>query len=154
MNTPPAAHPKPDVLHAFSRGALDAAAAAEVAEHLDACTVCRNLVSALAGSTFLERLRAARGGAPEAVNGYSKVPPSTGAADMSPATAPSSLTPAADVPPELRNHEQYQVERELGRGGMGIVYLVTNRLMQRREVLKVMSKALLSQPDLCERFLR
>src|SRR5207245_5813866 len=60
----------------------------------------------------------------------------------------------ADVPPELWRHEQYQIDRELGRGGMGIVYLVTNRLMQRREVLKVMSKALLSQPDLCERFLR
>ncbi len=37
---------------------------------------------------------------------------------------------------------------------MGVVYLVTNRPMQRREVLKVMNKSLAAQSDLRERFLR
>jgi WD40 repeat protein len=58
------------------------------------------------------------------------------------------------VPPELRDHPHYEVLRELGRGGMGVVYLARNRLMDRLEALKVLNKALLDQPGATERFLR
>ncbi len=59
-----------------------------------------------------------------------------------------------DVPSELRSHEQYEVLRELGRGGMGVVYLARNRLMKRLEVLKVVNPQLLDRPDTRARFLR
>ena len=49
--------------------------------------------------------------------------------------------PTPAVPPELRDHPQYEVLRELGRGGMGVVYLARNKLMDRPEVLKVVNKA-------------
>jgi tRNA A-37 threonylcarbamoyl transferase component Bud32 len=58
------------------------------------------------------------------------------------------------VPSELANHPQYRVDRELGRGGMGTVYLARNTLMDRDEVLKVVNNALLDQPAVVERFLR
>ena len=58
------------------------------------------------------------------------------------------------IPPELVNHPQYQVIRELGRGGMGVVYLARNKLMDRLEVLKVLSKEMLSKHGRSDRFLR
>jgi formylglycine-generating enzyme required for sulfatase activity/tRNA A-37 threonylcarbamoyl transferase component Bud32 len=55
----------------------------------------------------------------------------------------------------LRDHPQYEVLRELDRGGMGVVYLAKNRPMDRLEVLKVVHKHLLDQyPGMAERFLR
>ncbi len=58
------------------------------------------------------------------------------------------------MPAELANHAQYEVLRELGRGGMGVVYLANNKLMDRLEVLKVINKTLLDRPGAVERFLR
>jgi formylglycine-generating enzyme required for sulfatase activity/tRNA A-37 threonylcarbamoyl transferase component Bud32 len=60
----------------------------------------------------------------------------------------------AAVPPELRNHPDYEVLRELGRGGMGVVYLARNKGLDRREVLKVVNQKLLDQPGAAERFRR
>jgi serine/threonine protein kinase len=59
-----------------------------------------------------------------------------------------------NLPPELAQHPQYEVLRELGSGGMGVVYLAKNKLMDRLEVLKVVNKALLDRPGSVERFLR
>ena len=48
--------------------------------------------------------------------------------------------PAADsLPPGLAENPDYEVLSELGRGGMGVVYLAQNTLMGRKEVLKVVS---------------
>jgi formylglycine-generating enzyme required for sulfatase activity/tRNA A-37 threonylcarbamoyl transferase component Bud32 len=66
---------------------------------------------------------------------------------------PRDAAPAA-APPELADHPQYRVIRELGRGGMGVVYLAHNVLMDRPEVLKVLGKALLDEPGARDRFLR
>ena len=46
---------------------------------------------------------------------------------------------AGRVPPELAACPEYDVVRELGRGGMGVVYLARNRLIGRLEALKVMT---------------
>jgi serine/threonine protein kinase len=62
------------------------------------------------------------------------------------ATAPSPL--------ELASHPDYRIVRELGRGGMGVVYLAHNRLLARDEVLKVMARQIVEQPGVLERFLR
>ena len=48
----------------------------------------------------------------------------------------------------------YEIQGELGRGGMGVVYLAANVLMKRLEVLKVMNKALLEgNPGMAARFI-
>jgi formylglycine-generating enzyme required for sulfatase activity len=68
-----------------------------------------------------------------------------------PAPLPSTT---ADIPPELARLQGYEIVKELGRGGMGVVYLARNRLMGRLEVLKVMNKALVGQADAVARFLQ
>ncbi len=50
--------------------------------------------------------------------------------------------------------DQYAVERELGRGGMGAVFLAHDARLHRPVAIKVLPPALSSQPDLRERFLR
>jgi tRNA A-37 threonylcarbamoyl transferase component Bud32 len=62
--------------------------------------------------------------------------------------------PPPGLPPELVNHARYRVLRELGRGGMGIVYQARQTVMDRQVVIKVINKVLLDRPDSLERFRR
>lgn len=55
----------------------------------------------------------------------------------------------ASVPKELG---PFTIESELGRGGMGIVYLATQRGLNRLVALKVMDPRLLRDPDFARRF--
>ena len=58
------------------------------------------------------------------------------------------------LPPELANHPDYEIIRELGQGGMGVVFLAHNRIMGRDEVLKVIGPDIIESPGVFDRFLR
>ena len=68
-------------------------------------------------------------------------------------SAASERPPIATLPPGLADHPDYEVLRELGRGGMGVVYLAQNKLMGRKEVLKVVSGHLINRRGVLDRFL-
>jgi hypothetical protein len=51
-------------------------------------------------------------------------------------------------------HKRYHLERELGAGGMGAVYLAQDLQLQRQVAIKVLPPELAVRPELRERFLR
>ena len=71
----------------------------------------------------------------------------TSAVPVKPAAAPT-------IPAELVDHPDYRIIRELGRGGMGVVYLAHNEIMGRDEVLKVINREVIERPGVLDRFLR
>ncbi len=58
------------------------------------------------------------------------------------------------IPAALTASPDYEVIREINRGGMGVVYLVRNRRMDRFEALKVVKAELLARDGALERFER
>src|SRR5689334_6923477 len=136
MGASPTAHPSADALRAFALGKLDEVSASAVMSHLDGCARCCKEVAAMTSDDFIARLRQ--------VHGRNAIP-------AAPAPTPSALP---NLPHELANHPQYEIQRELGRGGMGVVYLARNKPMERLEVLKVITRSLLDRPGAVERFLR
>jgi Protein kinase domain len=118
-------HPNSETLQAFGLGKVSGPAADTIAAHLTTCVDCRRAVASLSADSFIDRIQAA------------DVEATLGA-----------------VPPELADHPDYHVVCELGRGGMGVVYLARNTIMDRDEVLKVAHRALLEKPGASDRFLQ
>jgi serine/threonine protein kinase len=75
---------------------------------------------------------------------------SSDAIRLPPVESPAS----SNVPAGLAGNPQYQVVREPGRGGMGVVYLARNLLMDRLEVIKVSNRSLLEPTGASSRCLR
>jgi serine/threonine protein kinase/WD40 repeat protein len=150
MNIAPSGHPTSKVLSAYGSGKLDESVADAVRKHVDRCSDCQNQLAGLPVGSFSARGRLAPTGS-HAMSERSEVR-DTQLDGRVPGTQTSSLDNT--LPLGLRDHPDYHVVRELGRGGMGVVYLVQNKLMERKEVLKVIGDQVIARPESLERFQR
>ena len=142
MGATATAHPTDEILQSYGFGKLGDALSESVDKHLEGCHSCKRRVAELSSDDFLGRLRAAEVKMPSLTFGWS---PST--ASFNEQTPWPNTEPAAGaLPPELVDHPDYEIIRELGRGGMGVLYLAQNRLMGRQEVLKVVGRHLIERP--------
>ncbi len=150
MNAPQALHPTDQTLSSYGLGKLDDKKAESVNKHLESCPPCRRRVAELSSDSFLGRLRDAQA----RPDSHGPVMSSTAGLSLLDGAAGSPQPPpAGTLPPGLADHADYEVIRELGRGGMGVVYLAQNTLMGRREVLKVVSSDLVNRRGVLDRFL-
>jgi serine/threonine protein kinase len=150
MNAPPSTHPSEQTLSSYGLGKLEDSSAEAVNEHLEQCPACRKRVAEMSADSFLERVRDAQARPDSPV----PVSSSTAGLSMLAGGSPSSAPPpTSSLPPGLAYHPDYQILRELGQGGMGVVYLVHNKLMKRKEVLKVVGSHLINRRGVLDRFL-
>jgi len=136
-------HPTAQALALFGHGKLSEAQSATVAAHLETCADCRNAIAGLPADSFLGKVRAANPGA---------APPPPGGTPSVLGLPMVPPAPLANVPPELANHPKFRIVRELGRGGMGVIYLAEHRGLEKLVALKVISPAVLDNPDALARF--
>jgi formylglycine-generating enzyme required for sulfatase activity/serine/threonine protein kinase len=144
-------HPTDQTLQDYGLGKLDDLLAKAVHAHLEGCPDCRRRVAEISSDSFLSRLRDAQAAtADRSAHGG----PQGTLTDHEPVNPTPAAFLALTLPPGLADHPDYEVLRELGRGGMGVVYLAHNRLMGRKEVLKVMGQRVVGHPEALDRFLR
>ncbi|HEY3805343.1 MAG TPA: serine/threonine-protein kinase [Kofleriaceae bacterium] len=132
--------PDENALAELVQGLLDEPRAHELLAHLDGCTSCRQIVSDVGRASYVVQ-RVANGAEPNDTELAFAPPRATGAEH----TAPAVGTVLAG---------KYRVERELGRGGMGVVMAARHVSLGKLVALKLMRPDLALDPMATQRFVR
>ena len=142
------------LLKDFIDGSLEPAVESEVAKYLESRPELLERIASRSGDGFLQRLRNVqqRSHAEAVVKAEAVQPMAHRLAAV--ATNQPAAAKGSSVPTQLATYSGYKVTKELGRGGMGVVYLAKNIQMDRLEVLKVLNERLLDHAGAKERFLR
>jgi serine/threonine protein kinase len=132
-------HPTKQLLQAFGLGQLSAPEQAELEKHIAECDVCCASLHDLPNDTLIERLR------------VGKTDPNISQAWPRVASANPSRAELR-IPKDLLDHPRYRILKQLGAGGMGVVYQAEHRMMERQVALKVISRQLMNNPQAVDRF--
>jgi eukaryotic-like serine/threonine-protein kinase len=138
--TSAAAHPPENDLLAFAQGLLGPPRAAAVEVHIAGCDRCAAHVAGAADDGFISLVKEA---------GNSKL-----GDRPTEAFAKEKVAGFDPLPPELRDHPRYKIERLLASGAMGDVYLARDKADGGRVVVKVLMLRWAGVPKRKKRFLQ
>src|SRR5579871_703091 len=135
-------------LSAFDRGDLPPAAQDAIAAHVEGCSACEAILQRLeqAPDGLISALRHPRPESRALATG-----PSSAAADQPDGNDEPAALAVAAAPP--RHIGRYRIERVLGQGGFGLVYLAHDDQLQRLVAIKVPHCKLVDRPGAAEAYL-
>ena len=129
--------PDANTLLAFVDGRLPEWEGEALELHLDRCEECRRVLASLASDPSSRSVpEPATRSAPDTIENAATMPSAPG----------STLGPGDQL-------DQYKIERMLGRGGMGEVFLARDEQLRRRTAIKVIRPEMVGSADAVDRFL-
>ncbi len=120
-------HPSVGQLRAFTDGGGDSKFRSAITLHLQSCEECRTTINSIVDPVSHE--------------------------DEAATNVPNQSL-EVEIPAELVDHPIYELQRLIGQGGMGQVYLAKHRITGRLEAVKILLPHLVSREEIRKRFLR
>lgn len=133
-------HPTKAELESFFHGTLAEPDRQRIEDHVGQCDTCCDVLRTIPHDPLVERIHAATSSIDDGITQISGQTPSFHEED------------AGTVPSALLDHPRYRIIRQLGQGGMGIVYQAEHKLMERTVALKVISSRLMKNELAVDRF--
>ncbi|WDI40625.1 serine/threonine-protein kinase [Bremerella sp. P1] len=140
MNETSATHPTRHELESFFHGTLAEADRQRIEDHVGQCDTCCDVLRTIPHDPLVERIHAATSSIDDGLTPVASTTPLFQEED------------AGTIPTALLDHPRYRIIRQLGQGGMGIVYQAEHKLMERPVALKVISSRLMKNELAVERF--
>ena len=142
MDEAPLRHPDREQLESFVHGTLGEDDRRRVEQHVSDCDSCCDILRSVPHDPLVALIQ------------QSDTPQDVAETELAiePATTAKAALQSGEIPLELIDHPRYRIIKQLGAGGMGVVYQAEHRLMERPVALKVISAQLVNSDVAVDRF--